>query len=422
MVKQRRPTTLLAVTLLACFALAATHSTESAAQKAASSAKQPKMNPDVVKPLQAAVELANAGKFAEAEAELQKAEAVSGKTAFEQFNVDELFCFTSLKQARYDPTAQACASGLASGLLPPEQVNDRLRLLSQVYLQTKPRDLAKSGEYGKRWLEATGNRDPMMLGLVGQAAYFSDNFSDALTYMKEATAVSVAAGKKPEENWLLIVQSSYAKLKNNPGILEATTELLRYHPAKAQWQTLAQDLLARSANKDRQILQVFRLLSQVDALDGADDYTEAATVAIQSGSPGEALKFMEMGYSSGVLEKSGDKAKSQALLADAKRLAAADQKTLPQFEKEAQADKAGETDVKLGEAFLSYAQAAKGLEAIQRGIAKGGVKSLDEANLSLGRAYVLNNNNPEALKTFALVTSPEYRQLATLWSIHVSQL
>ena len=55
-------------------------------------------------------------------------------------------------------------------------------------------------------------------------------------------------------------------------------------------------------------------------------------------------------------------------------------------------------------------------------IAKGGVKSLDEANLSLGRAYVLNNNNPEDLKTFALVTSPEYRQLATLWSIHVGQL
>ncbi|MSR10107.1 MAG: hypothetical protein EXR82_11420 [Gammaproteobacteria bacterium] len=420
--KPKRPTTLLAAVLVACFALAVTHAPESLAQKAASSAKPPKMNPDVVKPLQAAVEFANAGKFAEAEAELQKAEAVTGKTAFEQFKIDELYCFTSLKQARYDPAAKTCDSGLASGLLPPEQVNDRLRLLSQLYLQTKPRDLTRSGEYGKRWLEATGNRDPVMLGLVGQAAYFSDNFSAAVTYMKEAIAVSVAAGKKPDENWLLIVQSSYAKLKNNPAILEATTELLRYYPSKAQWQTLAQDLLARSANKDRQILQVYQLLSQVDAMDGADDFMEAATVAIQSGSPGEALKFMEKGYSSGVLEQSGDKAKSQALLADAKRLSAADQKTLPQFEKEAQADKAGEADVKLGEAFLSYGQAAKGLEAIQRGITKGGVKSLDEANLSLGRAYIVNNNNPEALKTFALVTSPEYLQLARLWSIHLSQL
>lgn len=422
MVKSRRSATFLAAGLLACFTLAVTHSPEALSQRAASSAKPPKINPEVLKPLQAALELVNAGKFPEAESELQKAEAVSGKTPYEQFQVDELLGFAAIKQSKFDTAAKAYESGLASGLLAPEQVNDRLRLLSQVYLQTKPRDLAKSGEYGKRWLEASGTRDPMMLGLVGQAAYFSDNFSDAVTYMKEATAVSVAAGKKPEENWLLIMQSSYAKLKNNPGILEATTELLRYYPSGAQWQTLAQDLLARSANKDRQILQVYRLLSQVDAMDTADDFTEAATVAIQSGSPGEALKFMEKGYSSGILEKSGDKAKSQTLLAEARRLAAADQKTLPQFEKEAQADKAGEADVKLGEAFLSYDQAAKGLEAIQRGIAKGGVKSLDEANLSLGRAYVLTKNTPEALKTFALVTSPEYSQLATLWSIHVGQL
>jgi hypothetical protein len=131
---------------------------------------------------------------------------------------------------------------------------------------------------------------------------------------------------------------------------------------------------------------------------------------------------MEKGYATGILETSGDKAKSQSLLAESKRLVAIDQKTLPQFEKEAVAAKAGEADVKLGEAFLSYDQPAKGLEAIQRGIGKGGVKNLDEANLSLGRAYILAKNNAEALKAFALVTTPEYAQLAQLWSIYAGQL
>jgi hypothetical protein len=185
---------------------------------------------------------------------------------------------------------------------------------------------------------------------------------------------------------------------------------------------MSQDLLARAANKDRQILQVFRLLSQVDAMDSADDFTEAASVATLLGSPGEALKFMEKGYGTGILETSGDKAKSKGLLEESKRLAAADLKSLPQFEKEALAAKAGEADVKLGEAFLSYDQPGKGLEAIQRGIGKGGVKNLDEANLSLGRAYVLNKNYPEAIKAFALVKSSEYAQLAQLWSIYAGQL
>ena len=131
---------------------------------------------------------------------------------------------------------------------------------------------------------------------------------------------------------------------------------------------------------------------------------------------------MEKGYSSGVLATSGDKAKNQALLAEAKRQAEADQKTLPRFEKEALDAKQGEVDVKLGEAYLSYDQPAKGLEAIQRGISKGGVKNPDEANLSLGRAQILARNGAEAIKAFSLVKSPEYAQLAQLWGIYASQL
>ena len=423
MVKSTRTSGLWVMTLVAGLALGLGHGPDASAAKAdPAAAKAPKLNPAVLKPLQAALELINAGKYAEAEPELEKANAVPGKTPFEQFQIDELAGFAALKQAKYDAAAAAYERGLASGLLAPEQVNERLRLLSQVFLQTNPRDLAKSGDYGKRWLEATGTRDPLMLGLVGQSAYFRENYSDAANYMKEAVAVTAAAGKKPDENWLLILQSSYSKLKNNPGITEATTELVRYYPRKEHWNTLSQDLLARAAGKDRQILQVFRLLYQVDAMDGADDFTEAASVATLLGFPGEAVDYMEKGYATGVLETSGDKAKSQALLAESKRLAAADQKTLPQFEKEALAAKAGEAEVKLGEAFLSYDQPAKGLEAIQRGIGKGGVKNPDEANLSLGRAYILTKNNPEALKAFALVKSPEYAQLAQLWSIYVGQL
>lgn len=386
-----------------------------------SKAKAPKINPKVLKPLQAALELTNAGQFAEAEAQLQAADAVPDKTPFEQFQIDELAGFVAVKQKKYNEAARAYDRGLASGLLAPEQVNDRLRLLAQLYLQTDPKDLARSGEFGKRWLEATGTRDPGMLGLVGQSAYFSDNYGEAASYMKEAATVAKAAGQKPEENWLLILQSSYSKLKSAPGITEATTELVRYYPRKEHWKTLTRALLAQAASKDRQILQVFRLMFQVDAMDDADEFTEAANSATLLGSPGEALKFMEKGYATGILETSGDKAKSQALLAESKRLAASDQKTLPQFEKEALAAKAGEADVKLGEAYLSYDQPAKGLEAIQRGIGKGGVKSVDEANLSLGRAYILTKNSAEALKAFELVKSPEYAQLAQLWSIYAGQ-
>jgi hypothetical protein len=392
------------------------------AAQAAKKQDGPKISSKVLKPLQATLELANAGKYAEAEVELQKADAVSGKTEFDQFQIDELGGFIALKQQKYDAAAKAYEGGFESGLLPPEQVNDRLRLLAQLFLQTEPRDLKKSGEYGKRWLEATGTRDPLMLGLVGQAAYFSDDISEAANFMKEAVGLKKAAGEKPDENWLLVLQSANSKLKNNPGTLDATIDLARYYPRKDHWVTLTQAALTRAAGKDQQILQVFRLMYQVEAMEQAADFTEAATVAIQRGSPGEALKFMEKGYATGVLETSGDKARSEALRAEAQRLAQSDEKTLGQFEKEALAAKTGEADVRLGEAFLSYDQPAKGLEAIQRGISKGGVKDADEANLSLGRAYILVGNKADAVKAFETVKTPELAQLAQLWSIYADQL
>lgn len=393
------------------------------AAEAASKPKStaPKINPKVLKPLQAALTLANAAKYAEAEAELQAAEAVPDRTPFEQYQIDELKWFVTVKQQKYNEAAAAGERTVQSGLMPPEQANDRLRFLTLIFVQTNPRDLAKSGEYGKRWLESTGTRDPLILGLVGQAAYFTDNFGEASSYMKEAIAKAEAAGEKPDENWLQILQSSYAKLKNSPGIAEATLGLVRYYPSKDHWQTMSRSLLSQAAGKERRIMQVFRLMYQVDAMDEADEFTEAANVATQLGSPGEALKFMEKGYATGVLERSGDKTRSQTLLADSRRLAEVDQKGLSQFEKEAKAAPAGEADVKLGEAFLSYDQPAKAVEAIQRGIAKGGVKNPDEANLSLGRALLAGKTVPEARKAFEQVKSPEYAQLAQLWSIYAGQ-
>jgi hypothetical protein len=375
----------------------------------------------VMKPLKAGLDLANEGKYPEAEVELRIADAIDDKTPFEQFQVNELLGFVDLKQAKYKDAAMLYERGLESGFLPEAQVNDRLRLLAQLYFQPDLRDLNKVVTYGKRWLEASGTRDPVMLGLVGQASYFNDDFSTAVNYMNEATAGAIAAGETPEENWLLILQNSYSKLKNDPGVVEATVELVRYFPRKEHWTTLSSGLLRQASTKELEILQVYRLLYVADAMDSADDFTEAANVALRSGSPGEALKFMERGYALKILDTSGDKAKSEQMLENAERQVAEDRKTLPQFEKEATASKAGEADVKLGEAFLSYDQPAKAVEAIQRGIAKGGVKSLDDANLSLGRAFLAAGDPAQAATAFGLVKKPDYSLLTQLWLIYASQ-
>ena len=108
---------------------------ETGAVAHAQDGKPPKMNPKVLKPLQEALKLSNEGKYAEAEAPLQKAADVPDKTPFEQYQLDELAGFVAIKQNQYARAAAAYERALQSGLVPGEQVNDRLALLARLYFQ-----------------------------------------------------------------------------------------------------------------------------------------------------------------------------------------------------------------------------------------------------------------------------------------------
>ena len=135
---------------------------------------QPQMNPQVLKPLREAMELINKEKFAEAEAEVRKADAVEGKTAVEQFQVDDLLGFTLVRQQKYSEAALAYERSLESGLLQPEKVPDQLRLMAQLFFQSEPRNMEKAALYGKRYLAEGDADDSAILSLVSQAS-FSDN-------------------------------------------------------------------------------------------------------------------------------------------------------------------------------------------------------------------------------------------------------
>jgi hypothetical protein len=78
--------------------------------------------------------------------------------------------------------------------------------------------------------------------------------------------------------------------------------------------------------------------------------------------------------------------------------------------------------VKLGAAYLSYGQNDKAIEALTRGIGKGGVKNPDEAGLLLGIAYLRSNNKPEAIKAFQTVKqTPAMTRIARMWLISAGE-
>ncbi len=376
-------------------------------------AEQTKVGKKVGEPLAAALEAGKKGQFAQALAKLKEADAVSGKTAFEQFQINETYGFVYLKQRNYAAAAAAYERSLSSGQLPGGQVNDRLKQLAQLNFQS-PRNLNKVIDYSNQYLKATGGKDAAMQAMLGQAYQLAGNDKAAVAAVQNAVRLSA----RPEENWLRILLKSYGALGDARGVSNTTQTLVKLYPTPDNWRLLSSELRKQASGDDRTALNVYRLMGALDLMDKPGIFTEAAIVAIQSSLPAEAVKFMEQGYTRKVFGPA-DEARTQRILADARTKAAAQQLTLGKLTQTANASKAGQDEVLLGEVLLSYGQVDQALAAGKRAIQKGA--NPDDAWMLVGRSQVQLKNGAEASKAFSQVKGAGAAPIARLWGIYASR-
>jgi tetratricopeptide (TPR) repeat protein len=376
-------------------------------------AEQAKVGKKVGEPLAAALEAGKKGQYAQALAKLKVADAVSGKTAFEQFQINETYGFVYLKQRNYAAAAAAYERSLSSGQLSGGQVNDRVKQLAQLNFQS-PRNLNKVIDYSNQYLKATGGKDAAMQAMLGQAYQLAGNDKAAVAAVLNAVRLSA----RPEENWLRILLKSYGALGDAKGVSNTTQTLVKLYPTPDNWRLLSSELRKQASGDDRTALNVYRLMGALELMDKPDIYTEAAIVAIQSSLPAEAVKFMEQGYTRKVFGPA-DEARTRRILADARTKAAAQQLTLGKLTQTANASKAGQDEVLLGEVLLSYGQVDQALAAGKRAIQKGA--NPDDAWMLVGRSQVQLKNAAEASKAFSQVKGAGAAPIARLWGIYASR-
>jgi tetratricopeptide (TPR) repeat protein len=174
----------------------------------------------------------------------------------------------------------------------------------------------------------------------------------------------------------------------------------------------------RQNNTDRVQLNLFRLARQVGTLTSPDEYVEMTEILLDSGLPGEASAVMEAGYQANAFA-SPDKARADRYArrrAEARTMANKDQQSLPAFERDAQKAPTGQGSVALGLAYASFGQYDKAVAALNAGIQKGGVRDLQQAQLTLGLANLKLGKKADAIKAFESVKGDApMEDVARLW-------
>jgi tetratricopeptide (TPR) repeat protein len=368
----------------------------------------------VGKPLKEALDLAQQKKFKEAMAKAREVQAMPGKTPYEEYKINEILAYIAVNLQDSATATKAWEATLDSGELSPAEMKQRLDQLTKVYYGAK--NYPKAIQFGARYAKEVGPDTEIAL-LVVQSYYLQQDYPKAIESAQALIRTAGQSGQTVKKEWLDLLMDSQMKAGRDADAQATLEQLLAKYPSPLYWNNMFIYVNNQGGSSDRKSLEVYRLKMLTNSLRDSD-YVDMAQLALALGFPGDAKTILDKGFNNKVLGTGANKDRETRLMNLAQENSAKDQKGLAQFEKEAVAASNGEADLKLGEAYASYGDYDKAIEAIKRSLKKGGLKSSDEAHLQLGIAYYNAKRTSDAISEFkAVPADSKLASVARLWII-----
>jgi hypothetical protein len=375
------------------------------------------LRPEIGKPLQAAQELIKAQRYKEALGKVREAEAAGARNAEETFLIERMRIAAASGAGDVDTAARSF-----------EAINGRISAAEKVRMTEsiavgyyRAQQYAKAMQWGQRYFKEGGTSGSIRTMLI-QSQYLSGDFAGASRELMAEISAAERAGQAPPEDRLKLLLNAATKQNDNNAYVFAVEKLVTYYPKKEYWVDLLSRMQRKPTFSDRLALDAYRLSLATGSMSKPADFMEMAQLALQADLPSESKQVVDKGFASNILG-SGAEAERHKRLRDlvAKKLAE-DAAARAQEEAKAQSAKSGDALVAVGMNQVYSGQAAKGVQLMQQGIAKGGLKRPEDAKLHLGIAQLIAGDKAKALATFKTVQGTDgTADLARLWMLHAKR-
>ncbi len=367
--------------------------------------------------------LVNEKKWAEVLAALPPLEALPSPTHDDRKAIATWKLQATQGVGDQDAFAAAIENFLAEGFAEPENVGAMHRQLAAHYSAKK--DNVKTLEHFQKFVDATPDVQADEYETLGRLYLQAGQNAEGCQSLGKAIDLAKSKGDKPKDTWYQLRDRCFIELKDDASRLANLEALVVEYPDKEYYGRIVAIFQAQT-NDDRTVMLNAYRAAVADPLGGlatVGAYLNYADTALAAGSPGEAVRALERGMKDGVVPNAGT---NQQSLNQAKAAVASDKKTLPGEAAAAAKNPKGEVDVKVGLGFYSTGDYAQAAEIISRGIAKGGVTRLDDANLLLGASLVELGRMDEAKAAFqaakaAAAPGSPLGQIADLWLARASR-
>jgi tetratricopeptide (TPR) repeat protein len=294
----------------------------------------------------------------------------------------------------------------------------------------------------------SGKADPSKVGLfqffLGQSAYEAKNYAKARThlqaaiqagytqndprpviaetyfgggqpaeglkYLSDAIKQDEAAGKKPQNSWLLRGLQVAYQAKLAPQATEYSALLVRNYPSQQSWLDSLQVVRALNSFDAQGQLDLLRLMRATGTLKSRGDYVEYIQAADPRRMASEVLTVLDEGTKASAF--TGDSIYNEAKTTATAR-AAADRKEAPGLVAEAKGAPTGITAQGAGDAFFSLGDYGQAAQMYQLALDKG-VKDRDMVLTRLGISQ-LNQGQTSQAKAALQQVSGARAPIATMW-------
>ena len=370
------------------------------------------LDPAKVNPMLAAKQ------YAELRANITASEAFASLTPYEVYVINRNKLALGHATGNNPMAIAALEQVISSGRLDAKEKLDFIEALGGTYYNAK--NFPKAIEMFKLHQKESGMPEktrPVLTRIYIE----SEDFASAKVELENTIAAADKAGTKPSMNDLHLLAASADKLKDTALYAATLDRLITLYPSEKYWNDALRRMTRKPGFADRLRLDAYRLRMDTVKVMEETQYLDMAERAMQIAYFVEAKQVMDAGFAAGKLGTGKDAAEHKQIQSKANKGAAEDTKTIDASEAGAHKPKTGTPLVNLGYTYVTMGQFDKGIDLMNKGIAKGGLKNPEDAKLRLGVAYAKAGKKDEALKIFQTIKGTDgTAELARYWTMHVN--
>ncbi len=348
---------------------------------------------EVYEKIQKAQEMVDAKQYDQALRSLNALYNPDKLTEYEQANVLNYLGFVHYNMDNTRGAISTYRKLLAIPSLEPQMAKQTTFTMAQ--LLTVVEDYAGALTTIDKWFTLEPNPAPEPFILKAQILYNLNRISAMVDPIEMAIRIAKERDKPAKEDWYALLNFAYFNRENYAKVRDIQKIMLQNWPKKRYWLSLAGAFT--ELGEDDKLIYAYDAAFTQGMLEKESEFVTMAQLFLQAEVPYNAAKLMQDKIDEGVVEKSE---KNYRLLSQAWMLSMEDQKAIPALISAARLANHGELNARLANSYLNVGDYENCVSAAQDAVRKGGLKSPDNIQISLGMCLYNLRKYSEAKTAF----------------------